>query len=484
MLCVDPDSRVVAANQAAGRLFGSVTAELVGQSLRDAVHPDEREAFTAAMAGISADGVVAEFACRVRGSEGSYRPLALRWAADAASGQIVVSARERSGLEELRAERDLDRRRLAALFDSMQDNVFITDEHGMINGLNRAPPGLSINDIIGVPMLSFAPLEEQGPMQARYGEVRERNRLVTYETLAQFPDGRVENYASRLGPIVDGDRNVGVVLITRNVTQERRADEAKRYAEQMLQDYMLQLERSNRELERFASIASHDLQEPLRKIQAFSDRLRDRFREALPETGRDYLERIGSAAKRMQDLINDLLLFSRLSSKEQTFARVNLSKIATSVLSDLEVRIEETGGKVDIGELPVIDADPVHMRQLLQNLIGNALKFTRPETPPRVTITAEVVHMPTRDADNPATLRLTVADNGIGIEPRHHDRIFGIFERLHSRGKYEGTGVGLAVCRKIVEQHAGSITLTSVIDQGTTFTILLPMKQPDRGLKR
>jgi signal transduction histidine kinase len=239
-----------------------------------------------------------------------------------------------------------------------------------------------------------------------------------------------------------------------------------------------ELQRSNENLQQFATIASHDLQEPLRKIQAFSDRLRDRFMVELPDPGRDYLERIRGAAKRMQDLINDLLMFSRLSAKEQTYARVPLTKIARSVLSDLEVRIEETAGKVNLGELPMIDADPIHMRQLLQNLIGNALKFSRPGVAPVVDITGEVVPEP----DGPM-LRLVVADNGIGIEPRHHDRIFGIFERLHGRGKYEGTGVGLAVCRKIVEQHHGSITVSSVVDEGTKFTILLPMKQPERSTK-
>jgi light-regulated signal transduction histidine kinase (bacteriophytochrome) len=298
--------------------------------------------------------------------------------------------------------------------------------------------------------------------------------------VAAFPDGTREIYSSRLGPIRDGDRTAGVVLITRNITAERRVEDAKRHAEQQLREYMLQLERSNAELERFASIASHDLQEPLRKIQAFSDRLRDRFATEVSDTGRDYLERIRNAAKRMQDLINDLLMFSRLSAKEQTYARANLTKIARSVLSDLEVRIEETGGKVELGELPTIDADPLHMRQLFQNLIANALKFARPEVPPVVKIQGEVIE---HGQDGPM-LRMLVSDNGIGIEPRHHDRIFGIFERLHSRGKYEGTGVGLAVCRKIVQQHHGSITVASVVDEGTTFTILLPMKQTDKGQQR
>lgn len=186
------------------------------------------------------------------------------------------------------------------------------------------------------------------------------------------------------------------------------------------------------------------------------------------------------AAKRMQELINDLLMFSRLSVKKQTYTQVNLAKVLKTVLSDLEVRIEETGGKVHFGALPVLEADPVHMRQLLQNMIGNALKFARTDVPPVVNITAEVV--PSTLEDIPGSMvRLTIADNGIGIEPRYHDRIFGIFERLHGRGKYEGTGVGLAVCRKIVEQHNGSIGLSSVPGEGTTFTILLPVTQAERN---
>ncbi|MBA3547186.1 MAG: PAS domain S-box protein [Nannocystis sp.] len=480
MVSIDPEFRIVAANQAASRLFGSTTAELVGRSLLELVHPEDSEAVATQWAAAPSDEAF-DLSCRIRGSDAVHRPLALRCTRDAASQQFVIAARETSSLEEMRVQRDDARRRLAALFETMHDMVYITDEQGVINGMNHPPPELSLSDIIGVPMLVFAAPEEQAPMRARYADVRERGKLVAYETVAAFADGTREIYSSRLGPIMDGNRSVGVVLITRNVTQERRIEAAKRYAEQQLREYMLQLERSNAELERFASIASHDLQEPLRKIQAFSDRLRERFREDLPETGRDYLDRIGNAAKRMQDLINDLLMFSRLSAKEQVFSPVHLGTIATNVLSDLEVRIEETGGKVIVGDLPTIDADPVHMRQLLQNMIGNALKFTRPDTPPVVTISAEEVTMPERDADNPATLRLTISDNGIGIEARHQDRIFGIFERLHSRAKYEGTGVGLAVCRKIVEQHSGSIALNSVVGQGTTFIILLPMKQPERG---
>jgi PAS domain S-box-containing protein len=259
-------------------------------------------------------------------------------------------------------------------------------------------------------------------------------------------------------------------LVSRDIS-ERRAQE------QRLQEYTAQLERSNRELERFASVASHDLQEPLRKIQAFSGRLKQKLEEQLSDTSKDYLDRIQDAARRMQNLINDLLMYSRIANAERKYARVNLTSAVRQVMSDLEVRIEETDGKVHVGALPTIDADPVHMRQLFQNLVANALKFHRPGVPPIVTISAELVPAE-GPASEPPWCRILVADNGIGIESKYHERIFSIFERLHNRGAYEGTGVGLAVCRKIAEQHGGRIEVSSTPGQGTTFIIVLPSAQP------
>jgi PAS domain S-box-containing protein len=259
-------------------------------------------------------------------------------------------------------------------------------------------------------------------------------------------------------------------LVSRDIS-ERLAQE------QRLQEYTAQLERSNRELERFASVASHDLQEPLRKIQAFSGRLKQKLEGELPDASKDYLDRIQQAARRMQNLINDLLMYSRIATAEHKYGRVNLTAVAQQVISDLEVRIEETGGSVELDALPTIEADQVHMRQLFQNLVANALKFHRPGVPPVVTITASLV-----PAEGPATepppCRIVIADNGIGIERKYHERIFSIFERLHSRGEYEGTGIGLAVCRKIVEQHGGKIDIDSTVGQGTTFSILLPSAKP------
>ena len=240
-----------------------------------------------------------------------------------------------------------------------------------------------------------------------------------------------------------------------------------------------ELERSNRELQDFAFVASHDLQEPLRKIQAFGDRLRTIQGPQFSDQGRDYLERMHSAAGRMHTLINDLLMFSRVTTKAQPFAPVNLNKIAKEVVSDLEARIEDTGGKVIIGDLPTIEADELQMRQLLQNLIANALKFRRPEAAPVVTVTAESNGgaVGNNDGAPAAELRLQVKDNGIGFDEKYLDRIFTPFQRLHGRNEYEGTGIGLAVCRKIVERHGGELTAQSTPGEGSTFTATLPAKQ-------
>jgi signal transduction histidine kinase len=228
------------------------------------------------------------------------------------------------------------------------------------------------------------------------------------------------------------------------------------------------LARSNRELQDFAYVASHDLQEPLRKIQAFGDRLAAKYGLELGEQGRDYLVRVQSAARRMQTLIQDLLTFSRVTTKAQPFVAINLGLVLQHVLADLEMRIEETKGQIELAEMPTIEADPTQMRQLFQNLLSNALKFHRPGEAPRVKISSEL-----NLAE--ALCLISVADNGIGFEERHAERIFGVFQRLHELGKFEGTGVGLAICRKIVERHGGNITATSAPGQGTTFFVTLPI---------
>ncbi|HXU33015.1 MAG TPA: ATP-binding protein [Thermoanaerobaculia bacterium] len=233
-----------------------------------------------------------------------------------------------------------------------------------------------------------------------------------------------------------------------------------------------QLQASNRELETFASVASHDLQEPLRKIRTFSDRLMQRHAGKLDPEGRDYLTRSANAAERMTKLIEDLLMYSRVTTHAQPEMPVDLSEVAAGVLSDLETRIADSHAQVHVEPLPKIQADAAQMRQLLQNLIANALKFVGPGQVPEVWVSGRI-----EPGAGAPICRLEVADHGIGIEERHHEKIFEMFQRLHGRETYEGTGIGLAICRKIAERHGGEIRVAERPGGGSLFVVTLPVNR-------
>lgn len=250
-------------------------------------------------------------------------------------------------------------------------------------------------------------------------------------------------------------------------------------AEGRAQAAAVELGRSNEELEKFAYVASHDLQEPLRKIQAFGDRLVKNYRDVLGPEGQEYVDRMKSAATRMRTLIDDLLTFSRVTIKAQPFGPVDLGAIVGDILSDLETQVARTGGTVDVGPLPTVEADPLQMRQLFQNLIGNALKFHKAGTPPHVTVRASPWAAAPDGIDPPPAgdgYRILVTDQGIGFDPAYAERVFELFQRLHGRGEYEGTGIGLAICRKIVQRHGGAILARGRPGEGATFVIDLPAK--------
>ena len=286
-------------------------------------------------------------------------------------------------------------------------------------------------------------------------------------------------------PINESGQVVGAVLVFKDITKRKQAEDA-------LAQQAAELTRSNSELEQFAFVASHDLQEPLRKIQAFGDRLKTKFEGNVAVEARDYLERMQSAAARMRMLIDDLLAFSRVIRSGEPFVRVDLAAVTREVLSDLEVRIEKSGAEVELGPLPAIEADPMQMRQLLLNLIGNSLKFQAPGSVPVVKIRSRLINPDAAvdtayfnrlsggaaSAPPPGQLcEISVQDNGIGFEEKYSEKIFAVFQRLHGRTEYEGTGVGLAVCRRITDHHHGTILARSKPGEGATFTITLPVCQ-------
>lgn len=370
-----------------------------------------------------------------------------------------------------------------AILESSLDPIITINHEGVITEFNRAAEqtfGHSRRRVLGTrpSEILFPPSKSAGFRNRidRYLHAHEGSMLGRrVEVTAVRASG--ETFPAEMAMTISQEQGLPVMtFFVRDISQRKRAEEEQaRYA--------AELERSNRELEQFAYAASHDLQEPLRKIRTFADRIETRSGETLCENDREYLRRIQNAAERMQELINALLTLSRVTTKGQNFVQVDLAKIAAEVISDLEVQIEAAGALVEIGSLPAIQADPVQMRQLLQNLIGNALKFRRPEESPTVKVHGRfVTPRQDRGKDSAANekCRIVVEDNGIGFEEKYAERIFGVFQRLHPRDAYEGTGVGLAICRKIAERHGGSIKAQSKPGEGSSFIVVLPAIQRKR----
>ena len=370
---------------------------------------------------------------------------------------------------------------LTAVMDTMPDHVYLKDAQGrymLDNRAHRHYLGVHAGEsILGKTVFDLFPrnIAEGYAADDRYvlgtgAPIRNR------EEPARPAAPNIDWLATTKMPLRDATgRIIGLVGVSTDITQ-RKLDEEK------LRMFAAQLERSNAELASFASVASHDLQEPLRKILAFGDRLKAKCAEQLSPQGLDYLARMENAAQRMQTLIQDLLQLSRVTSRAQPFTTCDLGKIVAEVLSDLEVRIEQAAGIVNVGPLPTIDADPLQMRQLFQNLITNAIKFQKPGLPPVVEITADelVASAQSVPGAKPGDrlCRVTVRDNGIGFEAKFAAQIFAVFQRLHTKQAYEGTGIGLAVCRKITDRHGGTIMAESAEGEGATFIVTLPFKQP------
>ncbi len=352
-------------------------------------------------------------------------------------------------------------------------NSMLRDMYPVLEGALK--PGASYEEVMkaeienGVDVEAHIPDTESGEIPDEAVRLRarleRRSRSTSKGIERRLADGRwilIDEYET-----ADG----GTVALHTDVTE--------------LKDREAALKRSNRELQDFASVASHDLQEPLRKIEAFGDRLVARFGDKLGDDGQMYIDRMQNAAGRMRSLINDLLAYSRVTTKAKPFASVDLQKVVSDVLSDLQVAMESSEASVDLQPLPTIDAEKTQMRMLFQNLIANGIKFQAEGVSPKIEVSAHVhSQVPQElalDTQAKEVCEIRVKDNGIGFEMRHLDRIFGIFQRLHGRNEYEGTGVGLATCRKIAELHGGVITAESAPGKGTTFIVVLPVRQDPSG---
>ncbi len=347
------------------------------------------------------------------------------------------------------------------MFDNEQRLIVVNRRYLEIYGFSAevVKPGITLRGLMeySVSLGNYTTEEAERALLERNDPARLRIRTTIKQRLK---DGRI--IAVMNEPMADG----GTIATYQDIT------EVEQNAETMLL-YTQKLEHSNRELIDFAYVASHDLQEPLRKIEAFGDRLIKKYSDILPDDGKMFVDRMHNAASRMRRLINDLLSYSRVTTNAKPFQAVALDNVLADVLSDLQIRIEENSATIDAGELPVLEGDPTQLRQLIQNLVGNALKFKKPDVNPIVKISSSQIW----DNQGLPQIVITVEDNGIGFDNQFKDQIFTIFQRLHSRNEYEGTGIGLATCRKIVERHGGFIVGSGEPGQGSKFTITMPQKQ-------
>ncbi len=398
---------------------------------------------------------------------------------------VFIREQERAAVRARDAEQ-----RLRALLERMPVGVLVADASGCVDFANTAarrlwafePLPAEADDIREVATWT-APLREAAPDPLGI-ERALRGRPAEDELLALHADGTERTLLRATLPMQGGPSNEPqAMVVVVDLSAQREAQEAEARAlrehdareaaearEVEMRRVADALQRSNRELQEFAYIASHDLQEPLRRISAFIDLIRLDYTEKLDEQGRHYLDRIQHGALRLSHLIRDLLVFSRLTTRRRTLSPVPLAPLFERLVAALETPLREAGGTVDIGELPTIVADAPQMRQMFEQLLANAVKFHRDGAAPRIEIRGGAAEGP----EGMPGWRIEVRDNGIGFEPRYAERIFTPFQRLHPQGTYEGTGIGLAICRRIVENHHGTIDVESVPGDGCTFRVWLP----------
>ena len=263
--------------------------------------------------------------------------------------------------------------------------------------------------------------------------------------------------------------------------KERKASEEKvKQLNRQLLENIASLEQANKDLDRFAFMASHDLQEPLRKIRMFSDRLALKYSTVMDDDGRTNIQRIHKAAERMQNLITDILTFSKISVDTPAFVNCDMNGLIREVVTDLDEEVRAKQGKIIIETLPSLTVNPSLIKPLFHNLIGNALKYSKKDTQPIIRISSETsaqINGKTIQGISAKYCRIYIQDNGIGFDQKYAEEIFGMFKRLHHNSEFEGTGIGLALCKKIVEQHKGYISARSKINEGSTFIISLPLQQ-------
>lgn len=466
-IMVDGRGVIVLANAEARRLFGYEERQLVGSSVEmlvpephRAVHTGLRSAFLAAPSARRMGSGRDLYGLR---RDGTQFPVEIGLSPVSTPDETFVLAAVLDLTERKRLEQ-----RFRETVHSAPIAIAMVDGSGSIVLANA-----EIHRLFGyeADTLLGCTIDVLVPAPSRDGHPRQRSAYVAHPTARRMGEGRDLHGARRDGTeipvevglnpvIIDGETFVLAAVV--DLSERRHLEDGLRESNEAL-------ERSNMELQQFAYVASHDLQTPLRSISGFAQLLKEDYGDRLDDTADDWIRRIINGTDTMRTLVRDLLAFSRVDSQAMPFTDIDLGEVVDEVIELLDASIRELGGSVERTELPVVKGDRSQLMQMLENLIGNALKY-HGDDPPLVSVSAE------RAADS---WRISVADNGMGIDPKHHERIFEIFRRLHTQQDIPGTGIGLAVVRRVVHRHGGDIGLESTPGEGTTFTFTIPVSEGD-----
>lgn len=481
-----PEGEVEYFNQRWYAYTGQTVADIAGSGWSDALHPDDRHHTLRCWQTSLGSGQPYEVEYRMRRTDGEYRWfLARAIPLRDDNGRIVRWFGTNTDVHDSRTAQDQLRRseeRFRRLTIDIPQMVWVTNDHGEVQEYNRRwyeYTGLDETAAVGDGWRHILHPDDLETTTIAWQSSLQTGLPFESEQRLRRHDGVYRWHLARALPLTDpasGQVVQWVGTTTDIEDQKRQAD----LLDRLVRERTAELQRSNRELEQFAYVASHDLQEPLRKIQSFSNRIQTRNHDGINPQGLEYLERIQSSAVRMRTLINDLLDYSRVTTRSQPFEQVDLAQIAAEIAADLEPLDPESRSQIEIGPMPAIQADASQMRQLFQNLLVNALKFHKPGESPVAKISARELNGDQRPSDplHRPWIEIAVRDEGIGFDEAYLDRIFQVFQRLHGRDQYDGTGVGLAICRKIVERHGGTISARSSEGHGATFLVQLPVSQP------
>ena len=487
IITIDSRGIVETVNPAAARIFGYQPEEIIGENIKILMPEPDKSRHDDYIANYlrTGDAKIIGKGREVLGKkkDGTVFPFLLSISEVQLEDKLIFTGivHDISNLKKAEAALLESENKINAIIQTAVDGIITINTRGIIEMLNPAAAkqfGYQPEELIGKSINILMPEPDSSQHDGyleNYHRTGHRKIIgIGREVTGLRKDGSIFPLYLSVNEVLLENRKVYTGFI-HDITQQKLSEER-------LRRYAAELERSNRELQDFAYVSSHDLQEPLRKIQAFGDRLKTKEYDNLSEQGRDYIDRMLNAASRMQILINDLLSFSRVTTKSKPFVKVKLDQILTEVLLDLEVSIAQTRAEIIRSPLPEIEAEPTQIRQLFQNLISNAIKFRKEGENPIISIYAKNLQRQAHLTATPGDelVEIYVEDNGIGFDEKYLDRIFNIFQRLEGQ-KYEGSGVGLAICRRIAIRHGGDITARSQPGVGTRFIVTLALKQPQES---